>query len=208
MLRRAISTSPTWYKMPAPKKRKDGPKQKKAPPKAVKLTMLEVRKRYMEETPPLPYHAYPDERCFLEKYKRSLVHLSDEESNYRIELGKDYARFMNNYWAEVKNSHKRQMDLQDRALKHLQSTDANLFSTAIELDFDQFPNSKTGLKETLPNPQHTAPLKVSRQYLENEEAVGTNSWLEEEKESRAEKFKQKAKKNVKSSLNIASSVKL
>ena len=206
MLRRAISTSPSWYKMPAPKKRKDGPKQKKAAPTSIKLTMLEVRKRYMEETPPLPYHAYLDERCFIEKYKRPLVHLSEEETASRIEIEKEHARFMNKYWAEVRKNHKKQVYLQDRALKHLQAIDANLYSAAITFNFDTFPSIKAGLKETLPNPQHTAPLEVSRVSLENEEAIGTNAWLDEEKELKAERMKQV--KRTKSETDIASSVKL
>ena len=193
--------------MPAPKKRKDGPKQKKAPPKPPKLTMLEIRNRYMEETPPLPYLSYPDERCFLERYKRPLAYVSDVEMEKRVEIEKDYTRFMNQYWREVKKNHRKQVQLRENALKHLQEVDAGLYSAAISFDFDVFPGTAEGLKETIPNPQHTAPLKVSEKLLENEEAIGTNEWLTESKEVNIESFKRKKNKSDSQS-DIANSVKL
>jgi hypothetical protein len=194
LLRRWIATTTALHKMPAPKKRKDGPKQKKAPPKPPKLTMLEIRNRYMEETPPLPHLAYPDERCFLEQYKRPLPYVSNNEMEERIEIEKDYTRFKNKYWREVKANHSKQVQLRERALKHLQEVDAGLYSAAIAFNFDSFPGSFDGFKETIPNPQHTAPLKVSEKLLENEEAIGTNTWLSQPKEDKNEEFKRKKKR--------------
>lgn len=197
LLRRCIATTAVVHKMPAPKKRKDGPKQKKPPPKPPKLTMLEIRNRYMEETPPLPYFAYPDERCFLEQYKRPLAYVSVSEMENRIELEKEYARFMNQYWKDVMKNHKRQVYLRERALRHLQEVDASLYSAAITFNFDIFPGTSNGLKETMPNPQHTAPLKVSEKLLENEEAIGTNAWLSSEKENKNEDFRRRKRKDDK-----------
>ena len=209
LLRRCISTTGVLHKMPAPKKRKDGPKQKKAPPKAPKLTMLEIRNRYMEETPPLPYFAYPDERCFLEQYKRPLAYVSNTEMEERIELEKEYTRFMNQYWRDVKKNHQKQVELRQRALKHLQEVDTGLYSAGIAFNFDVFPGTTDGLRETIPNPQHTAPLKVSEKPLENEEAVGTNAWLSESKEQKNNAFKRlKKKKSDISSDDIGQSVRL
>lgn len=193
--------------MPAPKKRKDGPKQKKAPPKPPKLTMLEIRNRYMEETPPLPYFSYPDERCFLEQYKRPLAYVSNNEMEKRIEIEKDYTRFMNQYWREIKRIHKKQVQLRQHALENLQEVDAGLYSAAIAFNFDMFPGNTDGPKETIPNPQHTAPLKVSEKLLENEEAIGTNMWLSESQEKKNDAFRRKKKSDVRSD-NIADSVRL
>jgi len=192
--------------MPAPKKRKDGPKQKKAPPKAPKLTMLEIRNRYMEETPPLPYFAYPDERCFLEQYKRPLAYVSNTEMEKRIEIEKDYTRFMNQYWRQVKKNHQKQVQLREHALKQLQEVDAGLYSAAITFNFDMFPGASDGLRETIHNPQHTAPLKVSEKLLENEEAIGTNAWLSESKDEKNEAFRKKKKADIRS--DITESVRL
>ena len=207
LVRRCISSTAVLLKMPAPKKRKDGPKQKKPPPKPPKLTMLEIRNRYMEETPPLPYLSYPDERCFLEQYKRPLAYVSDVEMDKRVEIEKDYTRFMNQYWRVMKKNHRKQVQLRENALKHLQEVDAGLYSAAISFDFDVFPGTVEGLKETIPNPQHTAPLKVSEKLLENEEAIGTNEWLRESKEVKNESFKRKKNKSDSHS-DIANSVKL
>lgn len=180
--------------MPAPKKRKDGPKQKKAPPKPPKLTMMEIRNRYMEETPPLPYHDYPDERCFIEQYRRPLAYVPEHVVSTRSELEKDHARYMNKYWQKIRIDHKKQVALRDRALRHLQSVNSDLYCSAISFNFNIFPSTFSGLKETMPNPQHTAPLKVNEMLLENEEAIGTNAWLKPDIDNLSEFIRSKKKK--------------
>eukprot|EP00116_Pleurobrachia_bachei_P010676 sb/3470938/ len=194
--------------MPAPKKRRDGPKQAKKAPPPPKVTMLQVKERYLEEMPPLPYHAYLDERCFLESHCRPAPYLSEEEWNGRVELEKDHARYMNLHCMEIRRRHRKQVHLRERALRHLQECEGELYSAAITFDFDQFPADYRGLKESPANPKHIPPLRVESVLLLNEEAVATNASVKVNVGEEYKKLKQKEKQSPSLEDSVAANVNL
>lgn len=176
-----VRSAAVLRKMPAPKKKKDGPKQIKAPPPKPTMTIMEVKKKYFNALPPLPRYEFPDERCFVAELRRPKHALSSEEVERRVLIDKEYSRYMSKYWHQVQTKLKTQLAARSKALEHLEAVSPLLYKSAITFDYTVLPYQSKGLKESLPKESHYPSIIKEEVKVCNEESVKSTLISEKER---------------------------